>query len=131
MHKCQLLCVQNIRIQRHQTAAPLLRSDIVPDLSEIWNVVELIVSGHGERLLLTSAPSFFLFSFSFRMVQNNNPHQLRCTSCNIVKTPEWRKGPLGKEDQSMELSLLIRQVIGRKYLLLLCLYPFLHTPAPN
>ncbi|KAF9371982.1 blue light receptor [Mortierella sp. AD011] len=24
-----------------------------------------------------------------------NPHQLRCTSCNIVKTPEWRKGPLG------------------------------------
>ncbi|KAG0326835.1 hypothetical protein BGZ99_008937 [Dissophora globulifera] len=23
-----------------------------------------------------------------------NPHQLRCTSCNIVKTPEWRKGPL-------------------------------------
>ncbi|OAQ36526.1 hypothetical protein K457DRAFT_169337 [Linnemannia elongata AG-77] len=25
-----------------------------------------------------------------------NPHQLRCTSCNIVKTPEWRKGPLGK-----------------------------------
>ncbi|KAK3825713.1 MAG: hypothetical protein J3Q66DRAFT_328421 [Benniella sp.] len=24
-----------------------------------------------------------------------NPHQLRCTSCYIVKTPEWRKGPLG------------------------------------
>ncbi|CAO3573324.1 unnamed protein product [Mortierella alpina] len=24
-----------------------------------------------------------------------NPHQIRCTSCNIVKTPEWRKGPLG------------------------------------
>ncbi|KAF9962905.1 hypothetical protein BGZ70_007803 [Mortierella alpina] len=23
-----------------------------------------------------------------------NPHQIRCTSCNIVKTPEWRKGPL-------------------------------------
>ncbi|KAG0231583.1 hypothetical protein BGW42_008734 [Actinomortierella wolfii] len=22
------------------------------------------------------------------------PQQLRCTSCNIVKTPEWRKGPL-------------------------------------
>ncbi|KAI1316495.1 blue light receptor [Mortierella claussenii] len=27
--------------------------------------------------------------------QTVNPHQLRCTSCNIVKTPEWRKGPLG------------------------------------
>ncbi|GJJ70950.1 hypothetical protein EMPS_03300 [Entomortierella parvispora] len=25
----------------------------------------------------------------------HNPHQLRCTSCNIFKTPEWRKGPLG------------------------------------
>ncbi|KFH73871.1 hypothetical protein MVEG_01085 [Podila verticillata NRRL 6337] len=24
-----------------------------------------------------------------------NPHQPRCASCNIVKTPEWRKGPLG------------------------------------
>ncbi|KAF9904825.1 hypothetical protein BX616_001165 [Lobosporangium transversale] len=24
-----------------------------------------------------------------------SPHQLRCTSCNSVKTPEWRKGPLG------------------------------------
>ncbi|KAG0042691.1 hypothetical protein BGZ83_000178 [Gryganskiella cystojenkinii] len=31
-----------------------------------------------------------------------NPHQLRCTSCNIVKTPEWRKGPLvwGKMSRS-------------------------------
>ncbi|KAF9168762.1 hypothetical protein DFQ26_000029 [Actinomortierella ambigua] len=26
----------------------------------------------------------------------STPQQLRCTACNIVKTPEWRKGPLGK-----------------------------------
>ncbi|KAF9365844.1 hypothetical protein BGX34_008055 [Mortierella sp. NVP85] len=34
--------------------------------------------------------------------QTINPHQLRCTSCYIVKTPEWRKGPLvwGKMSRS-------------------------------
>ncbi|KAF9361222.1 hypothetical protein BGX26_005046 [Mortierella sp. AD094] len=34
--------------------------------------------------------------------QAPNPHQLHCTSCNIVKTPEWRKGPLvwGKMSRS-------------------------------
>jgi len=33
---------------------------------------------------------------TFSLKQALNPHQIRCTSCNIVKTPEWRKGPLGK-----------------------------------
>ncbi|KAF9986884.1 hypothetical protein BGZ75_001292 [Mortierella antarctica] len=31
---------------------------------------------------------------TFSLKQAMNPHQIRCTSCNIVKTPEWRKGPL-------------------------------------
>ncbi|KAF8938940.1 hypothetical protein BGZ58_011084 [Dissophora ornata] len=40
-----------------------------------------------------------------------NPHQLRCTSCNSVKTPEWRKGPLvwGKMSRSKAKELAKRK----------------------